>query len=277
MRIPGALIRLAVAAVVVVLPIQAAGASPVDDALCNPNAFPHLRSDPAVGSSWRAYRVHVPEGGQAWGSITYGTVNTQVTSRQIRWLAPDGAKSGFGHGSANNHRTHLHVEGTTLRAGTANAGCTGLLALSAEGYTLPEGDYTVVLTAAERGTVAGAFHVFGTTGTTVVATTTGPAHMYDLADIAAPDDTWTVVKPLGIDESDVTSASLDHHADHDLFLHMVAFESTSVIGYDAPDGSHDGESWYLNLDSAAGDHTFRVDSAVGDSGIFVAVADVVLP
>jgi len=251
--------------------------SPVVGLINTRNGDPYgtlLRADWADESTWRTYKVRVPDGASVVSQIRGEATNPSSQYFGMIWLAPDGSvfsrsDAGFSAGGGG---------GVLYRDGTVGASLAvpGLPGSGSVVSSMPAGDYIAVFISAAKGPFVGTFEIYSDApGVQVIATRAGTgAFTYDVTDF-----------PGG--RVQVVAGSGDVHVDGSLRknLHPRAFfvlvptseAPTAVVTYKAPDeDAHQLDPGEAVVNGRGGAYTFHLRSE-GDASPLIGGAAVVLP
>ncbi len=253
---------------------------------CSGNGEAFLSADRAVGSQWRAYRVHIPAGGQVWSAIRdVVDPNGAVKYLAMHWLKPDGTLFA-GAGLVGNS------SGQTFKFRSGNAavdvappliylptGCTGVLAYGYPDPT-PEGDYTGIFVQASKGLPVSTFELYGTPGVRVIRSTTGKeAFVHDIVDFKGDNNTLIVngKAQKAIVKDGYVSEQIKHRLFANFSMDWFRPSPNTQMFYDGPTGAHQQFDIYSMIwNGAPGLYTFHLNTH-GDPSPAVGGADVVLP
>lgn len=232
--------------------------------------IPLLDTVTLAGSGYAAWRVLAPEGARLDLESQGRPVEGARQVAEGMWFLRPGSLSVraalLGASWTYGGVTQLHVQlpepvGVVLSqsGGGFTAGGTAVGV-----PTDAAGEWMLVAFTAVDGDWAGALRLYGGGGAAVLARTTGPAFLHREPDFRGqanalatlpqgPDRQVEAKAMVGASVSDVVAGRL-----FGAFAGSYALGDLAM-GYDGPDGAHDGATFYPFHGAPAGDYRFRVD------------------
>lgn len=256
-------------AALLALPLLLAPLAPPGQAFHDPGV-PLLDARDYVGDAYASWRVRAPADARIVfeaevqqeqpGIFSVGTwvieaaTWERVASGVVTWVTGQGDTLHLGAAAL--------PEGVHVRANGNLYGHT----FGAYIFNAPkDGEWVLVtLVGSEQG-VHGRFRLFGGAGVEVLGSTSGPGYFHAEADFPATLSAVARVHgPADIVVKAIEGAAAAQPVAGRLFALFQGFTNTGELrmGYDGPDGAHDGRAFYFLHGEPAGDYAFRIDHNV---------------